>query len=322
MKYYEIRIETSEAGIEILTGKLLAIGIENIAVQDPADVAEIMERKESYEWDYIEDAVAGQMDLPPVLTVYTESEEEVTGVQNAVSDVLRDAEAGVFGLDMDPGAMKVSVSTHDDSEWKDKWKEYFKPFRVAQHIVIKPSWEELSDLKEDDILIEIDPGMAFGTGTHETTSMCIEMLEKYLKPGDRVLDAGCGSGILSIAAAKLGAADVLGVDVDETAVSVAEENLAINHAEKTARAIYGDVTKGVDYLADVVVANLMAELVCMITPDIPAHLAKGGYYISSGILTERKPMVLEALEKAGFTIAEVMDKGEWCCIAAVNGEDA
>ncbi len=320
MKYSEIRIKTNEPGIEALCAKLLSVGIENTAVTDPQDIEEIMEHKQSYKWDYIEDEVAQRMKLPPEVTVYTEDDEETERVLRAVEELKADADSGVFGPGADFGTLEVTVSQHDDSEWKDKWKEYFKPFRVSEHILIKPTWEQLTDAGSQDIVIEIDPGMAFGTGTHETTSMCIEMLDAWIRPGMRVLDAGCGSGILSIAAAKLGAADVLGVDIDETAVEVAKENIALNHMEQAARAEYGDVTEGVDYKADLCVANLMAELLCMITPDVPAHLTPGGLYISSGILVEKEQLVLDALKSSGFRIQEVREKGEWCCIAASLGE--
>ena len=320
MKYYQIDIDTSEYGIEVVCAKLLAIGIENTVVTDPADIQELMDKKESYEWDYVEDDVMKGLQQTPMVTVYTESEDEVELIRDEITQLALAAYNGEFTGEMDLGPLNLRVSEQDDSQWKDKWKEYFKPFRVAEHIVIKPSWEEYPDLKPDDKLIEIDPGMAFGTGTHETTSMCIQMLEKYLVPGQKVLDAGCGSGILSIAAVLLGASEVLGVDIDETAVEVARENLTLNKVDHAARAEYGDVTQGVEFQGDLVVANLMAELICMITPGIPQHLAEGGLYITSGILVEKEEMVKEALEGAGFAIVEVMEKGEWCCIAARKGE--
>jgi ribosomal protein L11 methyltransferase len=152
--------------------------------------------------------------------------------------------------------------------------------------------------------------------------MCIEMMEDYQKVGDRVLDAGCGSGILSIAAAFLGAGQVLGVDIDHDAVSVARENIRLNHVEDVASADYGDVTEGIDYQADLVVANLMAELLCLVTPGIYRHLEPGGTYISSGILLEKEEMVATAIRKAGFDLCEIRRKGEWCCIAARKPEGA
>ena len=315
MKYFQIDIETGQGGVEPLVAKLMAAGVENTAVADPRDVAELMEKKESYAWDYVDDQVADGMKLSPVVTVYAYEEGELEAVQKALSSLRQEAADGLFGPEADLGPLEPVITLHDDSEWRDKWKEYFKPFRVSEHIIVKPSWEQVEAGPEDKVL-EIDPGMAFGTGTHETTSMCMEMMEKYLKPGDRVLDAGCGSGILSIAAALLGAGEVLGVDIDRDAVEVAGENIRMNHVEDIARAAYGDVTEGVAFRADLVAANLMAELLCLVTPGIFRHLEPGGIYISSGILLEKEAMVTEAVEAAGFTLLEVSRKGEWCCIVA------
>ena len=319
MKYIEVKIETSESGIEAVVAKLLALGIENTEVSDPKDIEEIMDKKESYEWDYINDDVVKQMEHNPNVTVYLEDDEEATEtinkIRQAMAELLESAGNGDFGRDVDLGSLEILTMEADDSDWKDKWKEYFKPFRVSKSIVIKPTWETY-EAKEGDLVLEIDPGMAFGTGTHETTSMCIEMIEKYMKRGDKVLDAGCGSGILAIAAALLGAEKALGVDIDETAVEVANKNIAENDVSHIASAKYGDITKGVDFKGDLVVANLMAELICMLSPDVPAHLKDGGLFISSGILKEKENMVKKALEKAGFVIVEIEEKGEWCCIVA------
>ncbi|OLR55322.1 ribosomal protein L11 methyltransferase [Hornefia porci] len=317
MKYYQIDIETSETGIEAAVGKLLSIGIEDTEVSDPRDIQEIMDKKESYEWDYIDGEVTERMKETPRVTVYTEDPSQAREIRTAIGELAAEAAEGMFGPGADLGSLEVTVTEQDDSLWKDRWKEYFHPFRVSERIVIRPTWEPLpAELADAEAVIEIDPGMAFGTGTHETTAMCIQMLEEYVKPGMRVLDAGCGSGILSIAAAKLGAAEVLGVDIDETAVEVAKANLVQNGVDSTAGAAYGDVTEGVDFTADLVVANLMAELICMITPDIPAHLAPGGVFITSGILTEKKEMVVKQLRDAGFAVDRICDKEEWCCIAA------
>ncbi len=181
--------------------------------------------------------------------------------------------------------------------------------------MIKPTWEEY-EAGEKDIVIQIDPGMAFGTGTHETTSGCIQLLEKYMKPGDKVLDVGCGSGILSIAAALLGSKDVLAIDIDPVAVEVTDENLRLNNVTEQVQARYGDLTKGVSYKADVVVANLMADLVMMLSQDVAKHLEDGGIYISSGIIDFKEEEVCNTLENCGFEIIEILKKGEWRTIAA------
>ena len=158
--------------------------------------------------------------------------------------------------------------------------------------------------------------MAFGTGTHETTSLCIRLMEDYLVPGEKVLDVGCGSGILSIAGALLGASEVLGVEIDPDAVAIAGENIALNHVERIASAQYGDLTKGIDFQADVIVANLMADLVVILSKDVARHLLPGGRYISSGILVEKMPEVVDAMRALGFAIMEVKEDGMWCAIVA------
>lgn len=181
--------------------------------------------------------------------------------------------------------------------------------------MIKPTWEDY-EAGEKELVIEIDPGMAFGTGTHETTSGCIQLMEKYMKPGDKVLDVGCGSGILSIAAALLGSRDILAIDIDPVAVEVTRENVELNNVSEYVDARYGDLTKGVSYRADIVVANLMADLVMMLTEGVAKHLEDGGIYISSGIIDFKEEEVCETLKRCGFEIIEILKKGEWCTVAA------
>ena len=181
--------------------------------------------------------------------------------------------------------------------------------------MIKPTWEDYQ-AGEKELVIEIDPGMAFGTGTHETTSGCIQLMEKYMKPGDKVLDVGCGSGILSIAAALLGSRDILAIDIDPVAVEVTRENVELNKISEYVDTRYGDLTKGVSYRADIVVANLMADLVMMLTKDVAKHLEDGGIYISSGIIDFKEEDVCETLKRCGFEIIEILKKGEWCTVAA------
>ena len=316
MNYIQIDIETTRAGVEIVVGKLLSMGITDTVVDDPNDFADLMENKKDYEWDYVEDDVVDNMDRNPKLTVYLEDTEENRALADRVEDAMINllAEAAK-NPDSPLGFLKVVKEVNNDSEWKDKWKEYFKPTRIAKSIVVKPTWESYENEKGDKV-IEIDPGMAFGTGTHETTSLCVKLLETYMKPDFDVLDVGCGSGILSIAAALLGARDVLGIDIDPVAVDVARENLELNRVDDVAKAQEGDLTAGVDYKADIVVANLMADLVVMLAADAKRHLKEGGFFISSGILVEKEKMVSNALKDNGFEIVEIVEDGEWCAIVA------
>lgn len=227
--------------------------------------------------------------------------------------------SGVYGENLNAdslGSGKIRLTLRGDEEWKDKWKAYFKPTKITEHIVVCPSWEEYEPASDEEVVISIDPGMAFGTGTHETTALTTLLMEKYLKPGEKVLDVGCGSGILSIIAARLGASRVLGIDIDDEAVTASEENGERNGVMDIARFQIGDLTEGVDFQADVVVANLLTHLVLRLSPDIPKHMLPGGRYVTSGILVEQEASVVQALEELGFTVLETAEKGDWCCIAA------
>ena len=336
MKYIEITIKLERCAIEPALAALDMIGIDDAEVRDPHDAEEIMADKETYEWDYVDEKVAADIGKQPEIHIYHESSDDdevfVRDIKTAMEKVRKDFSDGIYGEGQDPGDIDVESEIKDDSLWKDKWKEYFKPTHISDRIIVKPTREEYEP-ESGEVLIEIDPGMAFGTGTHETTSMCMKALEKYVKPGMGMLDAGCGSGILSIAGAKLGASDVLGVDIDEEAVRVSEENFQLNGTAGVCKAMVGDVTKGIQYpggkessegtgkegaryQADIVAANLMAELLCMISQGLADHLKKGGTLISSGILNEKEEMVRSAFESAGLSVTEVMHDGEWCCVIA------
>lgn len=319
MKYIEIDIETTAAGIEAVVGELMAMGITDTVVEDPRDIEELMDKKQTYDWDYLDDSIVEKMKDNPKVKIYledtTENRKLAARIAPAMISLKKAAKTGAFGENSDFGSLRITSSIEDDAAWKDKWKEYFKPSWISDSIVVKPTWESY-EKQADEKVIEIDPGMAFGTGTHETTSLCVKMLEKYQKKGDKVLDVGCGSGILSIAAALLGAEDVLGVDIDPVAVSVAAENIALNGVADTAKAQYGDLTKGIDYKADIVVANLMADLVMMLAEDAAKHMNGDGLFISSGILVEKEQQVAEHLRGCGFAIAEICEDGGWCCITA------
>ncbi len=326
MKYLELVIHTNRAGLEPLEACLMEMGLNDMVVNDPMDLQNLMNKKHDYDWDYIGDEVLEMADTEPTITLYFDGDETGNGYALAQEvdlkvDELRQAMMnGEYGEDADFGPLTVTTTLHDDSEWKDNWKEYFKPSRVSEKILVCPTWEEYELSDEEKAqgvkILKIDPGMAFGTGTHETTSLCMKAMEKYMKKGASVLDVGCGSGILSIAADLLGAGDVLGIEIDPVAVEVSRENLELNACKESVRVIEGDLTKGVDYEADIVVANLMADLVMMLTPDVRRHMKEGAKYISSGIIDEKLEEVKNAIIASGFNIDEVMTDGMWCAIVA------
>ncbi len=319
MKFIEVKIYTSHQGIEPLTAMLMSKGITGAVVNDPADVQTLMNTKKEYEWDYIEASLLEDEEREPVVSVYFENTEEgrkkVQDLKIAVMMLKSKEMEGEFGWDANLGRLYAEDIVVDDSDWKEKWKEYFKPAKITEHLVVKPTWESYQPAG-DEMVIEIDPGMAFGTGTHETTALCLELLDHYLEKGQIVLDIGCGSGILSIAAALLGSSRVLGVEIDPDAVRTAKENVKANHTEQIVTIQQGDLARDVDQKADLIIANLMAPLIMDLSPSAADHLVQGGMYISSGILKEKRKEVETAIEKAGFQILEVKEKGEWCAIAA------
>lgn len=320
MKYIETVVYTSTDGIEPVTNMLMGMGIEGIIVENPKDLEEFLDKKNSYDWDYIDDEVLKLKDVEPNLKFYLEATEDGAKLLDQIkikAMMLKSKEyEGVFGLDITLGRLYVENKLVDDEDWKDNWKEYFKTARITEKIVIKPSWEEYKKEKEDDLVIEIDPGMAFGTGTHATTSLCLKLLEKHLKKEDFVLDVGCGSGILSIAAALLGAEKTLGIEIDPIAVAISRENIDLNNLLDKVEIQEGDLTKGIDFKGDIVVANLMADLVIMLTEDVARHLKAGGIYISSGILIEKQAQVVKKMISCHFEIVEILEQDDWCAIAA------
>ncbi len=321
MKYTEFKVYGSSTTLELVTAIMMNHGIDYISIDDPEDMNDILNKKHEYGWDYIDDELKENLDREPTLSVYFSEDDNlriIETLKTEISELKSSIAEGQYGDNFDAGSLKVEISISDDNDWKDKWKEFFHPTKITNRLVVKPSWEEY-EASEDDLIIEIDPGMAFGTGTHETTSLCMKLMEKYIGSyGDdvKVLDVGCGSGILSIAASRLGANDVLGVEIDNDAVQVARENIERNGCSSTVKVIQGDLTKGIDYKGNIIVANLMADLVVMLSESAKAHMEPNGIFISSGILVEKEDFVSKAIVDAGFEIVEVMEDGEWCAIAA------
>lgn len=311
MKYTEVKIHTNPYGVELLTALLMnELDISSFTVEDPDEIHNIEKKELGYEWDYIDEKAYPQ-DNEHAIIIYLEEDENMDKTIEKIKEITCEIKAS----SEDTGSMTVDIKKVDDNDWIDKWKEYFKPAKITDQIVIKPTWEEYIPA-EGEIVLEIDPGRAFGTGTHETTSGCMQLIEKYMKKSDKVLDVGCGSGILSIGAALLGSGEVYAIDIDPVAVDVTRENAELNGVSETVKAMQGDLTKGVDFCADIVAANLMADLVQMLTKDVSRHLSENGIFISSGILLEKEEAVTEILEENNFEVIDVIRKGEWCAIAA------
>ena len=297
---------------------LLEAGFDSMQIDDPMDAVDITEHQDLYKYDYINEEIsqkASEVEAGAdgvTITLYFADDEEG-------QSRLAEAEKLLSGM---PGVSFRTEVTGDDSEWLYKWQEHFKPSKVGERIVVKPGWEDY-EAAEGELVIEMDPGMAFGSGLHETTSMCIKALEKDLggaydplRYPIKVLDVGTGTGILAMAAVLLGADEALGIDIDDEAVRVANENIAKNGLEGRISIKRGNLMDGIDYDPDIIVANLMADLVVMLSPAAAAQLRPGGLYITSGILDIKEDIVKKAIEDAGFDIIEVLADGEWRAIAA------
>ena len=216
--------------------------------------------------------------------------------------------------------MPFSVETDkvDEEDWATAWKKYYFPTRVGERLVVCPSWEDYAPAP-GEVVLTMDPGMAFGTGTHDTTRLCMQLLEKYAAPGVKLLDVGTGSGILAVAALLLGADSAVGVDIDEVAVRVAKENAAANGVGDRAAFLAGDLADRVDGRFAVVTANIVADVILRLIPDLGRFLEPGGVFIASGIIDTREADVVSALEGAGYRLADRRESGGWVALAAVRG---
>ena len=313
MNWIKMTVRTTTEGAEAVTAALMDLGINGAMIEDKSDIA--LNQRPEGQWDIIDEEIAKRMDDDVLVSSYIAGDERA---QDTIAHV-RDALRRLSGMDLgfDAGKLTLEVSSIDDEDWAENWKSQYKPFRLGRHFVVKPTWEHYAP-QEGDQILEIDPGMAFGTGTHETTGMCVALAEQYVKQGDSVIDVGTGTGILALAAAYMGAKDVLAIDIDPVAVRVAEDNIRLNGMEKVVRAKTGDLLDHVDEVADVVIANIIADVICMMAAPVRAHIKEGGYFICSGIARERKDEVIDALNAAGYAKLDIRDQGEWTAICATR----
>lgn len=327
MKYKEYKIYCEQDKLETLEAQLAALGIEEIIINDPAD-AELFspEKAIGWFWNAVDESVLAQFRERPSVCFYLEAEngedpsdprEErgASGIarERLSADQLRRRDWGLAQL---LKSYEASVSTVDDQDWLHKWEEYYVPSKISEHFVVKPDWKEYDPAPGEQV-ISIDPGLAFGTGTSATTYLVVRLMEKWMRPGDDVLDVGCGTGILSIVASKLGAKDIMAVDIDPEAIDSTRRNSVINGCEDRIKVVHGDLTKGLSYRADVVVANLISDLVVMLSPDVAAHCKGRGLYISSGIIDGTEDRCRKAVEDAGFEIIDQLHDDCWTAFAAV-----
>ncbi len=311
MDWMETVVHTTTMGADLVSDVLMGAGAVGTSIEDRFDVTS--SKKSDGMWDMIDEDVLRHMSEDVLVKAYFEQGPSAQEALHLLRQKLQELSREEMGFDI--GSLELEIRQVREQDWAENWKKYYKPFRAGRRLVIRPSWERYEE-KEGDLVLKLDPGMAFGTGTHETTFMCLEQLETYVTPGSRVIDVGCGSGILALAAAKLGADDVLAIDLDELAVKVAAENVQKNGLTAVVRVEHGDLLERREEKADVIVANIIADVICYLCGPAKKHLLPGGTLICSGIIREREADVQRALAAAGYTVDTRLEKGEWICLAA------
>ena len=320
MEWIEVFVATSQMGLEPVEGVLYQCGLNGLMIHDEADFAEFLENP-NREWDYVADElVEEKQEQTTGITFFLRDNlygrEQLSQIKSALQSV-KETEK-----ELDLGSLEVTMKNVAEEDWANNWKKYFKPFPVGDKIMIKPSWEELP-AQTDKIILKIDPGHIFGTGTHETTQLCMELIEKYVKKDDMVLDIGCGSGILSIASLLLDAKEADAVDIDPNAIQIAYENSDRNDIDRNRYHVKaGNILEDKELQAsysgkkyDLVAANIVADVIIALTKQVPDYIKDGGIFLCSGIITERKEDVLEALKAANFAVLDIKEKTSWVAIA-------
>lgn len=310
MKWSEISIHTTAEATEAVSSILYEMGANGVVIEDP----EVLYREwdtpfgEIYQLspdDFPDEGVFVKAYLPVDSTELFDVVEELKEQLAQLTD---------YGLDIGKAAIAVN-DVHED-EWAHAWKKYYKPVHVTDRMTIKPVWEEYEPRHADEVIIEMDPGMAFGTGTHPTTILCLRALEKYVAKGDRLYDVGTGTAILSIAAVKLGAEHVLAMDLDEVAVRSAQANTELNGVHEKITVRQNNLLDGVEEPVDVVVSNILAEVIVRFTDDVYRALKPGGVFIASGIIQAREADVKQALADSGLEVVETTMIDDWVAIVA------
>lgn len=321
MNWTEVNVYTTTEGIEPVCGRLLGVGVTGFAIKDAKDFEEFLNDKTG-NWDYIDDDLMNLKDCETCVTFYLADNSQGADMLAMVRSEM--AELAALDDEKKFGRLAVELANVREEDWANNWKQYFKPLTVGDKLVIKPSWESY-DGSDDRTVLEIDPASSFGTGQHNTTQLCLELLETNLHENDRVLDLGCGSGILSIAAMLLGAGEACAVDIDLNSVKIAAENAEKNHIPKEKYVTYDGNIIGDEKLREkigggyeLITANIVADVLIAMAPLFGDFLTKDGTVIISGIITERCAEVMAAMEAQGFIRTELRESGGWAAASFVK----
>ncbi|PAD21857.1 50S ribosomal protein L11 methyltransferase [Terribacillus saccharophilus] len=309
MKWAELCIHTTNEAIEPISNILHEAGASGVVIQDPEDL--VKDHKTTFGEIYAldpNDYPAEGIFVKAYLPLNSFLNESVNEIKAAITNLKE--------YQIDIGANEVSVSEVDEEDWSTAWKKYYKPVKISEKFTIIPTWEDYTPVASDEVIMELDPGMAFGTGTHPTTVLSVQAIERYINKGDIVIDVGSGSGVLSIAAVLLGAEHVHAFDLDDVAVNSTKINAELNQAADRITASANNLLEGVEVEADVIVSNILAEIILKFTDDAYKLIKPGGLFITSGIISQKKGDVKDALIASGFDIVEVNEMEDWVAIIA------
>jgi len=309
VKWSELSIHTKNEAVEAISNILHEAGASGVVIEDSAEFAKPREDQ------FGEIYALNEADFPKDGVIIKAYLSESSFLNETVEEI-KAAITNLTNFNIDIGENVVSIVEVNEEDWATAWKQYYHPVKISERFTIVPTWEDYTPVSTDELIIELDPGMAFGTGTHPTTVMCLQGLERVVKEGDTVIDIGTGSGVLSIGAALLGAKSVHALDLDEVAVRSAQENVVLNKVEDTVSVFHGNLLDTVKEPADVVVANILAEIIISFTDDAFSIVKPGGLYVTSGIIGAKRDDVKVALEASGFVIEEVLLMEDWVAIIA------
>ena len=317
MDWIKATIYTTSEGIEPVSGRLYQLGINGIEIDDENDFKDFLENNKQY-WDYVDEELIKSKEGETKVSAYVSDNPAGYEMLAAVKSTL--AELKELDTDNEFGRLDLETSALNEEDWANNWKKYFHPMEIGEKILIKPEWEELSE-ETDRVVFNINPGMTFGTGSHYTTQLCIESLEKYITEGSEMLDLGCGSGILSVISLMLGAKKAVAVDIDPNAVDIAYANSERNGVDKSKYSVYAgniltdeELQRKIGGKYDVVAANIVADVIIGLTPKAREYMKEDGVFITSGIIEDRTDDVKAALEENGFEIVEVKQRKDWVSI--------
>lgn len=304
MEWIEASVHSNTEGAEIVSEALMRFGAKGTQIIDRADAED--SRRPGAQWDLIDQDVIDAMPEEVIVKAWFSGDAGLQGLRDSLLQL-----PALSGMAL--GSLKLALKGVQDQDWAEEWKRYYKPLRLGERLVIRPSWEPYQPLAED-IVIDLDPGMAFGTGTHESTALCMGLLEKHAVSG-RALDVGTGSGILALAMAKLGASEVLAIDIDPLAVKAATENVAMNGLQQAVTVRQGDLLSAVEGRYALGCANILADVIMALAPGMLAVLEPGAPFICSGIIKDRADEVEARLLGVGYALLDRLHRGEWAAFA-------